>query len=103
MNYQSPIDIAMGQMNTVFENEVFKAVRNVGINVDKDELLKALRYDRCQYEKGYNDRDSELIRCKDCKYKELEWEKGWIQCELTGDGHQRDWFCGDAKRKEDDA
>lgn len=25
-----------------------------GINIDKDELLKALAYDRQQYEKGYN-------------------------------------------------
>ena len=35
------------------ENEIVKAVQNVGINVNKSELFKALFYDRQQYDKGY--------------------------------------------------
>lgn len=65
MSYQSPIDVIMGQMNIFYENEICKAVQNVGVNVDKNELLKALQYDRGQYQKGYADRDAEIVRCKD--------------------------------------
>jgi hypothetical protein len=35
------------------ENDVCTAVQNVGIYVDKDELIKALQYDREQYDRGY--------------------------------------------------
>ena len=34
---------------------ILKAIAEVGINVDKDELLKAMNYDRGQYEKGFED------------------------------------------------
>ena len=38
-----------------FDECVMKAVCNVGIQVDKAELEKALKYDRGQYDKGYAD------------------------------------------------
>ena len=51
---------------------LMESVHRIGFNIDKDELVKALNYDRDQYEKGYADgrlaRDSEIVRCKDCKY-----------------------------------
>lgn len=57
--YKSPIEVIVGQIQTQIaedlDNHIFKAVREVGINVDKEELLKALRYDRDQYEKGFED------------------------------------------------
>ena len=53
--YQSPIEIITKQMQAKFEDDVFKAVQQYGINIDKDELIKALKYDRDQYEKGYRD------------------------------------------------
>ena len=53
--YKSPIEIIVEQMITTQENAVFHAVQELGINIDKKELLKALKYDRDQYEKGYND------------------------------------------------
>ncbi len=53
--YQSPIEIITKQMRTQFEDNVFKAIQDYGIVVDKEELLKALQYDRGQYEKGYSD------------------------------------------------
>ena len=51
--YRSPIDIITTPPTFDFDGEVFKAVQKVGINVDRDELLKALDYDREQYDKGY--------------------------------------------------
>lgn len=53
--YKSPIEMIMGQIRTQQEDHVFKAVQEVGITVDKEELLKALKYDRDQYNKGYHD------------------------------------------------
>lgn len=53
--YQSPIEIIMQEMQTPFDGEVFKATQAYGINVDKDELIKALKYDRDQYDKGFAD------------------------------------------------
>ena len=34
---------------------IYQTVLNTGVNVDKDELVKALQYDRQQYEQGYKD------------------------------------------------
>ena len=107
MSYQSPIDVIMGQMNISYENEICKAVQNVGVNVDKNELMKALQYDRGQYQKGYADRDAEIIRCKDCKYAFQHWNDLY-RCDnhcnhLNGYGeHHGHWFCGDGKRRTDD-
>lgn len=53
--YKSPIEIMQKEMRVQMENGIMKAVQDVGINVDKDELLKALAYDREQYQKGFAD------------------------------------------------
>lgn len=53
--WESPINVIMGEMQTQIERDVFKAIQNVGIDVNKEELLKALQYDREQYSKGYSD------------------------------------------------
>lgn len=99
MSYQSPIDVIMGQMNISYENGICKAVQNAGVNVDKNELLKALQYDRGQYQKGYADRDSEIIRCKDCDNKECWGRTGSVVCGIDGTPHRPDWFCADGERK----
>ena len=53
--YESPVNIIYGEMQTQIEGDVFKAIQNVGIDVNKEELIKALQYDREQYSKGYKD------------------------------------------------
>lgn len=53
--YQSPIEIIHGELEMQLEGEVYKAVQRVGVNVDKEELLKVLQYDREQYKSGYED------------------------------------------------
>ena len=96
MSYKSPIELIMGQLQTSFENQIVSAVQQVGINVDKEELIKALQYDRYQYQKGYTDRDSEIIRCKDCKY----WHDA-IRCQMDSEGLKTpdNWFCADGERR----
>lgn len=97
MSYQSPIEVIQTQMRNQIEGEIYKAVMNVGVNVDKEELLKALRYDRGQYQKGYKDRDDQIVRCKNCK-KRNSWE-----CWQYFFGRIKipdDWFCADGERKD---
>ena len=53
--YESPINVICGEMQMLLEDETLEAVKNIGVYVDKDELVKALSYDRNQYSKGYND------------------------------------------------
>ena len=53
LNYESPIKVIMGNMRMEQEDNIFKAVQEYGVDVNKDELIKALQYDREQYEKGY--------------------------------------------------
>lgn len=57
--YKSPIDMMMSktvhEIQAQHEKHILRAVLNVGINVDKEELIKALQYDRGQYDKGYAD------------------------------------------------
>lgn len=52
-DYHSPIELMLGKFRMEQENDVLKAVQECGVSVDKDELVKALLYDRGQYEKGY--------------------------------------------------
>lgn len=56
--YKSPIEMIVSQMSSEFdrmaENQLMLKVNQaVDFNVDKAELLKALQYDRNQYETGY--------------------------------------------------
>lgn len=53
--YESPIEIIEGAFTTEYENGVMTAVQKYGVNVDKEELIKALNYDREQYRKGFED------------------------------------------------
>ena len=107
MSYESPINIIYGQMQLQMDDNICRAVQNVGINVDKEELLRALAYDRNQYANGYADgrtaRDEEIVRCKDCKHKEKDGiSEGFHYCNVNGLQVTDDWFCADGKRKDGD-
>lgn len=85
--YESPVTIYTQeinrQMNEHLEESVFRITRAYGIDVNKEELLKALAYDRGQYEKGYEDgRASAVVHAK--------WE---INC----DGYYP--YCTDCKKE----
>ena len=55
MDYKSPIKIHQEEIKTKMENGIFEVVQSYGISVDKTELVKALKYDRQQYNKGFRD------------------------------------------------
>lgn len=101
--YESVIQQFFGEIATEMDNNVVKAVQEVGIYVDKDELIRALRYDRDQYHKGFNDGYEEFgekyLRPKLTVHGEIDEYLGWYcptcEEELPADG---EWehcpFCG---------
>ena len=53
--YDPIIELYYQQQRAEFENEVYKLIMSVGVSVDKEELIRALNYDRDQYNAGYKD------------------------------------------------
>ena len=99
MTYKSPITLITTQTNNYINEKtdevILKAVVNVLPQVNKEELIKALAYDREQYSKGYKDRDSEIVRCKDCRHRDL------FSCPLADNDFQKDEdFCSWGERRE---
>ena len=52
--YESPIKIIYDAMQAKIEDDVYKVVQRYEIVVDKQELIRALQYDRNQFERGYH-------------------------------------------------
>ena len=80
--YNSPIEFIYDSLKMEMDDHVVKAVQECHIYVDKEELIKALRYDRGQYEKGFSDGFANAIKhgewivnkdgsfsCSECKFK----------------------------------
>ena len=63
--YESPIELYMTDIQTQIiikqEEQILQAVRNVAVGIDREELVRALKYDRDQYEKGYRDAQPKWI------------------------------------------
>lgn len=66
--YESPIEMIYTDIQTQIKEEtdkcIYEAMQQCGIHVDKDELIKALQYDRRQYERGYLDGYADGMRDK---------------------------------------
>lgn len=60
--YESPITQIMGEVTKKYEDDCLKVVQSYGFTVNKEELTKALQYDRGQYTKGYNDAIEEFAK-----------------------------------------
>lgn len=66
--YNSPITLFVStqtifeQIAKATEEYIYKAVLSQNIVVNRDELIKALQYDRDQYNKGYHDATLKLNR-----------------------------------------
>lgn len=53
--WESPIKQIADDIDMAMEGEIMRVVKRYGFDVDKEELTKALAYDRGQYDKGYDD------------------------------------------------
>lgn len=88
--YQSPISIYETAMQTVMEQKenaiVAKVQTALGVQVGKEELLRALQYDRGQYEAGYKDGKAaamdEKVLCNECDHgSHVDTPEGRVWCE----------------------
>lgn len=83
--YKSPVQIIVNEMNTRLDGQILEAIQSVGVDVNKEELIKAMNYDREQYsngfENGYNKAiydfsrelsDKIMSEIDDCA-EELQW------------------------------
>ena len=89
--YESPIKIIESTIDSIYadivkkkDDAIFAEIQtSFGVDLDRKELIRALQYDRNQYEKGYADGKAdamaELVRCKDCKY----WSESQHGCECS--------------------
>ena len=63
--YKSPVHLILRDVTTLIDQEIEQAVitvvRKFDIDVDKDELIKALKYDRDQYSKGCKDGVNDVL------------------------------------------
>lgn len=71
---------------------------------ERDELIRALRYDREQYQKGFDDARKDAVvvtRCKDCKYlvNATVNANGFLICPASGMEIAPDDFCSYGKPK----
>ena len=72
--YESPINAIYHEITHKIledsEEKIMLGVQQaVGYKVDKDELIKALRYDRNQYEKGFEDGIAQMTKWIPCSEK----------------------------------
>ena len=109
--YKSPLELIFTdishQIAKQIDTDCYQAVVQYVPNVDKGELIRALQYDRQQYEKGYADgkRDAEadLVRCKECKhFKRLCEDSNVFMCLYTSglNTTNPDNFCSYGERRE---
>ena len=104
--YQSPIELIADKVRMEQDEYVVRCVQKMGVKVDRDELIRALKYDRDQYEKGYADgrwaRDSEIVRCFECKYHYKDGDNVVTSHCLLNHNHVQpsDWYCADGERTE---
>ena len=75
-------------------------MQNLSIEINEEEILKMLRDSKEQYQRGYKDREQEIVRCKECEWHEMRGEM--LLCKAEDKPHTYDWFCAGGRKKDDD-
>jgi hypothetical protein len=116
--YTPPASLNLSDFQDAIGDAVVQAIIKIGIRVNREELLKALKYDRGQYKAGYDAGFADgfietlhVVRCRDCihrqgdenpmcmlhtePYQNVRGYKGEAVCvEMNG-------FCSYGERKEE--
>ena len=113
--YNSPIEMLITDIQHQIveqqDEQIYQAVLTCITNVDKQELIRALQYDREQYDRGFADgymaAKGELVLCRDCKH--YDNSEGICWCKINSKffpggvdwhGFPEDGFCSYGERKE---
>lgn len=120
--YDSPIRLAIadlsGKILESADNKIMLEIsKKVDVDVDQEELLKALKYDRDQFNKGFragwDALGTEIVRCRNCKHRpkgtganhDLEFPDDLCPCSCEDYWYSwkpdDDWFCANGERESD--
>lgn len=102
--YTPPVSLNLNDFQYTIEDAVVKAIAKAGIQVNQEELLKALKYDRGQYKAGYNAGFADgfvetlhIVRCRDC----INYNERRQFCEFSYMKMQENGFCSYGKRRKE--
>lgn len=91
--YESPIEVMFRDIENRIREQEENAItaevsRQMCVNVDKDELMKALAYDRDQYHKGFADAERQYHKIAHWRQTEEPCHWDTIECaECSNCGH----------------
>lgn len=109
--YKSPIELFITDIKNQIikqqDEDIYQAVLHYIPNVDKEELIRALQYDRGQYGKGYADgkRDAmeSLVHCEDCgHHSDNGCPDDRVWCRRLSRYMDTDGFCSYGERKDNE-
>ena len=97
--YEAPITQYITDIHTRVENQLenhlMEILFGLGFDVDKEELIKALKYDREQYQKGFKDGKESIVHCEHCTIKKAVQHKDGIiwRCPHRTHDVKMDGYC----------
>ena len=115
--YAPPVSLNLNDFQYAIGDAVVKAIAKAGIQVNQEELLKALKYDRGQYKAGYDAGFADgfvetlhIVHCRECKFWKPYGSKAarkigdplerYGGCEICGAGRLESDFCSCGRIRE---
>lgn len=102
--YTPPVSLNLNDFQYAIGDAVVKAIAKAGIQVNQEELLKALKYDRGQYKAGYDAGFADgfvetlhIVRCRDC----INYNERRQFCAFSYMKMQENGFCSYGKRRKE--
>lgn len=106
--YAPPVSLSLNGFQYAIGDAVVKAIAKAGIQVNQEELLKALKYDRGQYKAGYDAGFADgfvetlhIVRCRDCIFYDPENRSNWCSHPTGLCNPGKSDFCSYGKRKKE--
>lgn len=82
--YTPPASLNLSDFQDAIGDAVVQSIIKIGIRVNREELLKALKYDRGQYKAGYDAGFADgfietlhIVRCWQCIFYDPENSSNW--------------------------
>lgn len=109
--YAPPVSLNMNDFQYDIGDSVVRYIAKMGIQVNQEELLRALKYDRGQYKAGYEAGSADgfvetlhIVRCRDCIHHYID-EYGFPACAESGAmlNPEEDDYCSRGQRKNQSA
>jgi hypothetical protein len=106
--YTPPASLNLSDFQDAIGDAVVQAIIKIGIRVNREELLKALKYDRGQYKAGYDAGFADgfietlhTVRCRDCGHlvNAAVNANGFLICGVSDMEVAPEDFCSHGERR----